>query len=299
MTGKTVNSAILLLIIGNAIALVSDVLIKLLGSDTPVFQFAFIRCAITLLLLLPLWKQINHARLFEGAAVHFFRAHAHLAGIACMVIALGSLPLATANAIFYVAPILVMLLSVFIFRESLTRLSLLAVFCGFAGIVVILRPVEFNWAAIMALGSAASLAINAVMVRMLPKQQSTVHTLFLTYLMVLPASFLLMLYEGAPWNPLIMKTAIGSAVLILAYNVTVILAYRQVAANQVTSAEYTGLIWAVAIGWLWFDEVPDLWFVLGSCMIVIPLILISLKQRRLSRAESHFVTMSDLPDSSQ
>ncbi|MBO6851848.1 MAG: hypothetical protein JJ867_15545, partial [Marinobacter sp.] len=53
MSGKTVNSAILLLMIGNAMALISDVFIKLLEPGAPIFQFAFLRCVITLLLLLP------------------------------------------------------------------------------------------------------------------------------------------------------------------------------------------------------------------------------------------------------
>jgi drug/metabolite transporter (DMT)-like permease len=34
------------------------------------------------------------------------------------------------------------------------------------------------------------------------------------------------------------------------------------------------------IGWIWFAEVPDLWFVAGSAMIVIPLVLLSLQQNR-------------------
>ena len=63
-----------------------------------------------------------------------------------------------------------------------------------------------------------------------------------------------------------------------------LLAYRQVDANQVTSAEYTGLIWAVAIGWIWFGEVPDLWFLAGSLMIVVPLVLIGLRHRKRSPA---------------
>ncbi len=78
--------------------------------------------------------------------------------------------------------------------------------------------------------------------------------------------------------------SIGSTVFILGYNVTVLLAYKQVDANQVTSAEYTGLIWAVAIGWIWFNEVPDLWFVVGSVMIVVPLVLIGLQHRKLRAA---------------
>ena len=62
-----------------------------------------------------------------------------------------------------------------------------------------------------------------------------------------------------------------------------LLAYRQVAANQVTSAEYTGLIWAVAIGWIGFNEVPDLYFAVGSAMIVVPLIMMGLRSRQRSQ----------------
>ncbi|WP_309045518.1 DMT family transporter [Marinobacter sediminicola] len=285
MSGKTVNSAILLLVLGNAMALISDVFIKLMEPGAPILQFAFLRCLITLVFLLPLARKIDRNNLFSGIKVHAIRAHVHLVGLLCMIVALSNLPLATANAVFYAAPILVMVFSVVIFRESLSPLSVLAVFSGFAGIIVILRPVEFNWAAVAALGSALTLAINAVMVRKLPKGQSTVHKLFLNYLLVIPVSGLLALWEwqqGATWHPEILLTAVGSAFFILGYNITVLLAYRQVDANQVTSAEYTGLIWAVAIGWIWFNEVPDWWFLVGSLMVVVPLVMIGLSQRRKS-----------------
>ena len=280
MSGKTVNSAILLLIIGNAMAIGSDVFIKTLEPGAPVFQFAFMRCILTLLFLLPLARKFNRQHLFDGLKVHAVRSHIHLAGIVCMVIALTNLHLATANALFYGAPIIVMVLSAVFFRESLTPLSVTAVFSGFAGILIILRPTDFNWAVIAALGSAFALAINAVMVRQLPRTQSTVHKLFLSYLLIIPAAGALALWEGASWNPGMLINAAGSAALILGYNITVLLAYQQVEANLVTSAEYTGLIWAVAIGWIWFGEVPDIWFMVGSLMIVVPLVLIGLRQTR-------------------
>ncbi len=295
MSGKTVNSAIFLLIVGNALAIISDVFIKLLDPGTPVFLFAFLRSALTLVLLLPLIGQLNRRYLFTGLKVHTLRAHIHLGGILCMVVALSNLPLATANAIFYAAPILVMVLSVILFRERLTALSVVAVFSGFTGIVVILRPMEFNWAAAAALGSAFALAINAVMVRQLPKQQSTIHKLFLNYLLIVPGAGALAWWEGGQWTPELVLTAAGSALFILGYNVTVLLAYRQVEANQVTSAEYTGLIWAVVIGWVGFGEVPDLWFLIGSLMIVVPLILIGLRNRRRSPARGFNPTSGQEP----
>jgi drug/metabolite transporter (DMT)-like permease len=245
----------------------------------PIFQFAFLRCVITLLLLLPLASQVNRKHLFTGLKVHAARAHIHLVGLLCMVIALANLPLATANAVFYAAPILVMVLAALIFKEKLSTMSVIAVFSGFGGIVVILRPAEFNWAAIAALAAALTLAINAVMVRKLPKEQTTVHKLLLNYLLIIPAAGALAIWEGAAWDNSILISAGGSAVFILGYNITVLLAYKQVDANQVTSAEYTGLIWAVLIGWIGFNEMPDLWFAVGSAMIVVPLILVGLRSR--------------------
>lgn len=283
MSGKTVNSAILLLVLGNAMALVSDVFIKLLEPGAPIFQFVFLRCLLTLAMLLPFIHLVDRRYLFAGLRVHAVRAHIHLVGIVCMVIALGSLPLATANALFYATPVLVMVFSVALFSERLTPLSLIAVISGFAGIIAILRPVEFGWGAVAALTSACALALNAVMVRQLPSGQSTVHKLILNYLLILPAGLALTLIEGASWDPGILINTLGSAVFILGYNITVLLAYRQVDANQVTAAEYTGLIWAVAIGWIWFAEVPDLWFLAGSLMIVVPLVLIALRHGRTAR----------------
>ena len=293
MTGKTINSAIVLLILGNALAVISDVFVKIMGSDASIFQFILLRSLLTLVLLLPLYRQLNRKRFLEGFRIHALRSQMHLIGIFCMVIALTSLPLATANAVFYVAPILVMLLSVALFREKLTPLSLFAVFSGFGGIVVILRPEEFSWVGISALGAAAALAINAVLVRKLPKQQSTIHKLFLDYLLMIPTVSLLVLWEGADWDPSIFFSALGSAVFIMGYNITVLLAYRVVDANRVTSAEYTGLIWAITIGWIGFGEAPDLWFLIGSCMIVLPLVWTGLSQRRQNRVRAQSHTLAD------
>jgi len=283
MSGRTVNSAILLLVIGNFLAIISDSIIKWQGGDVAIFQFVLLRVIATLVMLLPFLAMIDRRRLFEGSRIHLIRAHVGLAGVLCMIVALNSLPLATANAIFYAAPVLVMVFGVWFFGERLTGLSLVAVISGFLGIVVILRPVDLSWESLSALGLAIALAINALLVRKLPRRQSMVHTLMLTHAYVLPAAILLAVLEGAPFDPSLLGTAFASSFFILGYNITILLAYRHCAANQVTSAEYTGLIWAMVVGWLWFAEVPDVWFYLGSAMIVIPLLLQSLEEKRRLR----------------
>lgn len=286
MKGHTLRSAIALLIIGNALAVLSDVVVKLMGNGAPIFQFILVRTLITIALLLPFYRQFDLRTPFLGLRVHLLRSMTALLGIFCMVVALTTLPLATANAMFYIAPLMVMLLAVLLFREKLTPWSVLAVISGLAGTLVILRPMEFNWGAIAALGGALALAVNAVLVRLLPPQHSTVHKLFISHVLMVPAAILLFAGEwviSAPgWRPDILGFALGSGALILIYSLTVLLAYRTVDANQVTSAEYTGLIWAILIGWIWFAEAPDIWFVIGSLMIVVPLILLGIFQNRPS-----------------
>ena len=282
MSGKTLRSAILLLIVGNALAVLSDVVVKMMGTDAPVFQFMFIRSLITIGLLLPFYREFNLARPFEGLLIHSIRSITALFGVYCMVIALTTLPLATANAVFYLAPLMVMLLAVVIFHEKLTWLAALAVLSGFVGTLLILRPTEFNWGALAALGCAAALAVNAVLVRLLPTGQTTMHKLMVSHLLMVPPAALLFGLEltgtESQWRPDILIYALGSGVLILVYSMTVLLAYRTMDAHKVTSAEYTGLIWAVLIGWVWFSETPDVWFMIGSLMIVVPLVLLGFRQ---------------------
>lgn len=283
MSGKTVPSAILLLVIGNALALLSDIIIKLQDADAPIFQFILVRTLCVLVILLPLMRQIDRQQLLRGWRIHLLRAHISIFGIACMVVALKSLPLATANAVFYAAPLLVMLLGLLFFGERLTAPSLIAVVSGFVGIVVILRPVNFDWGSLSAVGVAFTLALGVLLVRKLPAGQSTVHSLVLVHVLMLPTLVVLALIEGASWKTDILLSGFGSAFFILCYQVTVLKAYRWVAANQVTSAEYTGLIWALLGGWVFFGEQPDLFFILGSLLIILPLLWLGLRERRPRR----------------
>ena len=283
-SGKHLNTAILLLVAGNFMAIIADVIVKIMGSDAPVFQHMFVRTLIIIVLLSTLYRQLDWQTPLSGVGFHLLRAMFNVIGMFAIITALTLLPLATANAVFYLAPILVMLLAVVLFKERLTRWSLLAVISGFLGVIVILRPVELGWGALAALAGAWALAFNAVLVRKLPKHQSTVHKLMMSNLLALPVIFTLFIWEfmtgDTGWHRGAILAAAGSSVFVMAYSISVLKAYKTVDANQVTSAEYTGLIWAALIGWIWFAEVPNLWFVAGSAMIVIPLVLLSLQQNR-------------------
>ncbi|MFA1562543.1 DMT family transporter [Aliivibrio fischeri] len=264
--------AIILLILGNLLASLSDVAVKVLDGGVSPFQYIFLRQLISLTLLLPFWfHQQPKLRCLSNPKVTLIRAHVLLIGSGCMVVSITYLTLATANAVFYTAPLLMIPLSILLLNERPSTNKVLQTIIGFIGVLIILRPSQFHWAAIFALGTATTLALYNILVRKIPNDQSVITTLFWTTLLSLPVSGgLAWLY----WQPLHYHEVLWialSATFIISYNGLATIAYKKAPATQISLAEYSGLIFVVIFGVIWFDEIPDILTAVGIALIVIPL----------------------------
>lgn len=276
----------LLLIVGNLIAVISDALIKSVGNDVPVFQFVLFRQVSAVLFLLPFCLLSRPTHFMEGFKWHAIRAHVWLLGAIFMVFAISSLPLATANAIFYAAPLMMLPIAALFFKEQLSKQSVAAAIMGFLGVLVIIRPDQIDWAAISAFVVAMSIAVNNLLIRKIPREQSVMHTLLMTNLAGIPVALLLVFIEGKPWDWSAFPVAAGSSLFIMIYAATCVLAYRSIESNKIASAEYSGLIGAAVIGFIWFDELPDIFMAVGTVMIIVPLIWLSKRERRIRKQQA-------------
>jgi drug/metabolite transporter (DMT)-like permease len=282
----SVGAAMLLLIVGNLIAVISDALIKSVGNDVPVFQFVLFRQVSAVLFLLPFCLLSRPTHFMEGFKWHAIRAHVWLLGAIFMVFAISSLPLATANAIFYAAPLMMLPIAALFFKEQLSKQSVAAAIMGFLGVLVIIRPDQIDWAAISAFVVAMSIAVNNLLIRKIPREQSVMHTLLMTNLAGIPVALLLVFIEGKPWDWSAFPVAAGSSLFIMIYAATCVLAYRSIESNKIASAEYSGLIGAAVIGFIWFDELPDIFMAIGTVMIIVPLIWLSKRERRIRKQQA-------------
>lgn len=283
MPAMSVGFAMTLLVVGNLIAVLSDALVKTLGEDVAVFQFVLYRQVTAVMILLPFCLKQGKTGFMDGLKWHTLRAHVWLLGAVFMVVAINSMPLATANAIFYAAPLLMLPLAYLLYQEQLSRYSMLAGLIGFAGVLVIIRPTQIDWAAIAALIVALTLAGNNLLIRKLPTHQSVPHTLLLTNAVGIPVALCLALWEGERWDWNLLLTAAGSSALIMVYAGICVATYRRVESNKIASAEYTGLLGAVGVGLIWFDEVPDLAMLVGTALIIVPLIWLARVEKKKSR----------------
>lgn len=277
MSGRTVSSAILVLVLGNMMATLCDVLIKFAQADAVVFQFTFFRVLFMCLVLFPFVLLKRVEKPFEGLKLHIVRGNLWVLTSILLVISLSQLPLATANAIFYTAPIFIILLAVIFYKEKLTPQVMLAAVSGFLGVLVILKPSYIGWGMISALAFAFILAVNSLLVRKLPTGQGALHGLLVAQLCALPLAGALALWEGGSLSWSQVGFAFGSSICSVLYSLGCLVGYRYVASSQVSSAEYSGLLFAMVAGWLFFAEVIDLSLLLGAGLIIAPLLYISRK----------------------
>ena len=269
---NTTNQAIALLILANLLASFSDVSLKILNGEVPTFQYVFIRQLLSVIILLPFWLALPKKQRLQGCCkVGFIRAQLILGGSGCAMVAITFLPLATANAMFYVGPLLMLPLSVLLLRESPPRGKVIATAIGFVGVLVVLRPEHFHWAAIAGLGSALSMGLGNILIRRLPKDQHLVSTLFWTGVMTLPLALVLAIpqWTTISWQHIGWIMAIN--LFVLGYHALVVIGYKKAAAGHIALAEYSGLVFVTAFGVMWFDEVPDIITLLGILLIVLPM----------------------------
>ncbi|CAH0536058.1 DMT family transporter [Vibrio marisflavi] len=273
MSSARIPLAILLLVIGNFAASLSDVAVKLLDGDVSSFQYIFIRQLLATLVILPFWlKQPKPKRKLYSPKLHILRAQLIVIGSGCMVVAITHLTLATANAVFYAAPLIMLPLSMVLLGEKPKPTRIAMTVLGFAGVMVVLRPSEFHWAASFALGTALTLALFNLTARKLPNHQSVVSTLFWTSLFSLPISGILALYYWQPITTTSLLLILASSALILSYNGLAIMAYQRAPASSIAVAENSGLVFVTLFGVMWFNEVPDWLTILGIAMVILPLI---------------------------
>lgn len=269
---KATNHAILLLVFANLLASFSDVSLKVLNGEVPTFQYVFIRQLLSVLLLLPFWLKLpRDTRMQGGCRINFLRAQFILVGSGCAMIAITHLTLATANAMFYVGPILMLPLSIVLLKERPNAGKVIATLIGFVGVLIVLRPEHFHWAAIAGLGSALAMGVGNILIKRLPGEQHIISTLFWTSLMTLPLAlaFAVPQWVAIEWRHVGWIMAIN--LFVLGYHALVVIAYKKAPANQIALAEYSGLVFVTLFGVMWFDEIPDLLTLVGIGLIVIPM----------------------------
>jgi drug/metabolite transporter (DMT)-like permease len=250
-----------------------DTVLKVLSTRYPALQVAALRgwVALPLIVAWIQWRGTWHTVWHIRWPLHLLRGVLAIGMLTFFTYGLKQLPLANAYTLFFVAPILITVLSAPVLGERVPRAHWWAVAGGMVGVLVALRPgVDgwASWAALAVLGSAVCYAVAAVAARLSSRTDSSESLMLWIMVMVaLGASAL-----AAPqWVPVRLADAWLLAALAIAGfggQLFITEAFRHGQASAVAPFEYTALAWGLGVDWLVWATLPDGYTLMGGAIII-------------------------------
>ena len=247
--------------------------LKLLAARYPPLQVAFLRGASSLPFVL-VWvgSSVGFASLLRVRwPLHLLRGVIAVAMMSSFAYALRTLPLSTAYTLFFVAPLIITALSGPLLGERVGVARWLAIACGFAGTLVVLRPTGeglMSWAGLAVLAAATGYALSAISVRVLGRSDSTQSMVF--WLLTL-LSFGAGLLALPGWVPIERGDAwviVGVGLCGALGQWAITEAFARAQASVIAPLEYSALAWGLALDLLLWQQLPDAITWLGGTIIV-------------------------------
>ncbi|HEY4446045.1 MAG TPA: DMT family transporter [Steroidobacteraceae bacterium] len=268
---------------------IMDALLKRLSTHYGPLQISCLRCLSSWLFLLPpiAWQRTWGTLRPSNVPLHLFRAVLGIGMLGGFVFAVHRLTLAQTYSLFLAAPLLMTALSVPIQGEQVTGKRWSAIVVGLGGVLVILHPWG-NGSFSMIAASAAALAticysLSALTVRTLGRGNSSMSMVFWYLLLVSIGSGVLAIGDWRPvlasdWGWLIGVGVTGALGQIWLTN-----AFRRAPPSVVGPFEYTAILWAFAIDWIFWSSSPSLSLVIGACVVIASGIVVIFDERRLGQ----------------
>jgi drug/metabolite transporter (DMT)-like permease len=268
---------------------IMDALLKRLSAHYAPLQIACLRCISSwLFLLLPItWQRSWQTLRPKNAPLHFFRAVLGIVMLGSFVFAVHRLSMAQTYSLFLAAPLLMTALSVPVLGEKVSGKRWLAIIFGLSGVLVVLQPWG-NRSFSMIAASAAALAticysISALTVRTLGRGNSTLGMAFWYLLLVSIGSGVLAAGDWRPVPPSDWVWLAGIGITGALGQMWLTDAFRRAPPSVVGPFEYTAILWAFAIDWIFWAATPSLGLVVGASIVVASGIVVVLDERRLSQ----------------
>lgn len=257
------------------------------GMEAPFVTW--VRFAVHLVLVLVLFRVWSSRMMFRTANLpaQVLRGVLMFGSTIFNFMALQTLQLAETISMAFFSPMVVVALAGPLLGEWAGWRRWLAVVVGFIGVLVVTRPGfgGFGVGYLFSLGFVACHSLYIVMTRKMAATESA-ESLIL-YSALTPALFLLPtvpLYGSMPqgalqWGLLVVTGLCGGLGHWL-----LIKAYKQATTAALAPYPYTQIVWMVALGWLVFNDLPDMWTLVGASIIVASGLYIVHREHRLRLA---------------
>ncbi len=274
----------------------NDMLIKQLSGAYPLHEMVFVRSAIGIIFSFIILQFEGGIRMLrtDRPGLHVLRGLFIVVANMSFFAALAVMPLADATALFFVAPLLITILSVPVLGETVGLRRFLAVVVGFVGVLVMLKPQNFaaqptgdQLIQVLPIIGAFAYACMQVLTRRLGMSStaSAMAIYIQATFIVVSFGFWLVAGDGRFADGLENKSAVfllrawtwpaendwpwfvllGFSSAVIGYSLSQ--AYRSSDAATIAPFEYVALPMSVLWGWVIFGHFPDAWVGAGIVLI--------------------------------
>jgi drug/metabolite transporter (DMT)-like permease len=279
--------------------LAMSTLVKLASSDMPIGELMFFRAFFALVPLgLWLWwtDELRSAVKTTRLSGHLVRSISGSGGMYFGFASLALLPLPDATAIGYLAPLVATVLASFLLKEDVRSYRWFAVGVGFLGTLVMVAPHMANHdvsaflTAGPALGALAGITASAcngfssIQIRKLAQLERTGTIVFYFLLVTSSIGLFLSYFNWRQPTPHEAILLICSGFLGGIGQILITSSYRFADASVIVSFEYTSLVWAVAIGFFLFGDIPHPAVFAGAAIVIVSGLYVVYRERQINQA---------------
>lgn len=268
---------------------INDAMMKALGQSVPFFQALFLRGCATTVLMLALAMALGAFKLRVARQDRLWIALRTLSEIGAayfFITALFHMPIANVTAVLQALPLTVTLAGALFLGEPVGWRRMAAILVGLVGVILIVRPGPggFDQHALYALVAVVCVTLRDIATRRL---SSSVPSLSVAWAGALGVTLFGGLgaatIDWAPMGSREWSLLSGSALFILVAYLLSVMVMRRGEISFITPFRYTGLLWALLLGLVVFDEWPDALTLLGAAIVVATGIFTLWREARLSR----------------
>jgi drug/metabolite transporter (DMT)-like permease len=246
------------------------ILVRQLSGDYTAFELLFFRNLVAVLILLPTMMRAGVATFRTNRfPLHCLRAFFSCLAVLGLYYGIGQAPLPDVTALSFAQPLFGVVLAALVLKEFVDFARWRAVFFGFVGILVILRPgfADFNIAILTVLGSALCYACGNICVKRLMTTDTPNQAVIYFNVLILPLALLPTLYFWVTPTPgdLVLMIGIGLCGTAAVYGYAA--SFNAADVSAVMPFDFMRLPMAAIGAFLLFGELGDFWIWVGSAII--------------------------------
>ena len=279
----------LLMMISMGAFVLNDAFVRLAGDTLPLAQILFIRGLLTTAVLLAFALYGGVFRLTVPKSDKwriFFRSIAEALTAYFFLTAVMNMPFANVTAILQILPVTVTLAATFVFKEKVGAFRITLIILGFLGVVLIINPSTdgFNFYAFYALIAVLLITVRDLITRKLSSEVPTLIPTVSASIGVLLFSIILMI--NTPLQSLNTQNSIYiilAAFFIIFGYYSAVLVMRSGEISFISPFRYTAILFALILGFIFFDEQPDKIALLGIVIVMLSGIILMIRNSSVKK----------------